>query len=157
MIMLKGKKNIFRASTFSFLIIFMLNAQLWGQAIDRKEQLESQKVAFITKQLNLNVEEAQKFWPVYNEFQSKKAEINKSRREILKKLVAENPELSDEELTQLSDSFVKLHLDEAKLAKTYHEKFKTVLPIKKVVAYYKSEQRFKRFLLKEVQNRKRGR
>ena len=31
-----------------------------------KENVEALKVAFITKHLNLNVEEAQKFWPAYN-------------------------------------------------------------------------------------------
>jgi hypothetical protein len=31
-----------------------------------KENVEALKVAFITKYLNLNVDEAQKFWPAYN-------------------------------------------------------------------------------------------
>jgi hypothetical protein len=31
-----------------------------------KENIEALKVAFITKHLNLNAEEAQKFWPAYN-------------------------------------------------------------------------------------------
>lgn len=31
-----------------------------------KENIEALKVAFITKHLNLNSEEAQKFWPAYN-------------------------------------------------------------------------------------------
>ena len=31
-----------------------------------KENVEALKVAFITKHLNLNVDEAQKFWPAYN-------------------------------------------------------------------------------------------
>jgi hypothetical protein len=31
-----------------------------------KENVEALKVAFITKHLNLNAEEAQKFWPAYN-------------------------------------------------------------------------------------------
>ena len=38
---------------------------------NKKENIEAQKVAFITSKLNLTTEESQKFWPVYNEYESK--------------------------------------------------------------------------------------
>ena len=139
------------------IMITMFAGNLIGQTTNRREQIESQKVALITKQLNLTVEEAQKFWPVYNEFQQKKEEIIKKRRQMLKKLSSENPQLPDDQLLKLSDAYIKLQLDESGLASTYHEKIKAVLPIKKVVAYYKSEERFKRFLLSEVQKKRKTR
>ncbi len=135
-------------------ILFLIGQNLLAQAVNRKEQLESQRIAFITKQLNLTVEEAQRFWPVYNEFQQKKENINKNKRQLLKKLVAENNGLSDDKLAGLSDIYIKSQLDEAKLISDYHEKFKTILPIKKVIAYYKADEKFKHFLLQEVQKRK---
>ena len=136
----------------AFILLFGLN--LFGQAVDRKEQLESQKIAFITKQLNLTVNEAQKFWPVYNEMQQKENKINQRKRQILKKISGKDTDLNEKELTELLDTYIKLQLEEAKLANEYHEKFKAVLPIKKVVAYYKAEERFKRILLQQVQKRK---
>ncbi|NJO90245.1 MAG: hypothetical protein HC831_15835 [Chloroflexia bacterium] len=68
----------------------------------------------------------------------------------------ENNGLADNKLAELSDTYIKSQLEEAKLISDYHEKFKTVLPIKKVIAYYKSEEKFKRFLLQEVRMRKKG-
>jgi ABC-type uncharacterized transport system substrate-binding protein len=62
--------------------------------------------------------------------------------------------LADDKLSELSDTYIKSQLNEAKLISEYHEKFKTVLPIKKVIAYYKAEEKFKRFLLQEVRKRK---
>jgi hypothetical protein len=66
-------------------LYILIGHNILAQAVDRKEQLESQKVAFITKQLSLTIEEAQRFWPVYNEFQQKKEEINRNKRQLLKK------------------------------------------------------------------------
>lgn len=43
-----------------------------------RPNIEAIKVAYITKQLNLSAEEAQKFWPVHNEYM---AELKKARQE----------------------------------------------------------------------------
>ena len=44
----------------------------------REEALESLKIAFLSKQLDLTTEEAQKFWPVYNQYVS---DMKKNRQE----------------------------------------------------------------------------
>ena len=48
---------IISLTTYSFIIQGQGNP-------NRKERLEAHKIAFITRHLNLSVEEAQKFWPV---------------------------------------------------------------------------------------------
>lgn len=35
----------------------------------RGEKIEALKIAFITQKLNLSTDEAQKFWPVYNQYE----------------------------------------------------------------------------------------
>ena len=35
----------------------------------KKEKIEAMKVAYLTNELELTVEESQAFWPVYNELQ----------------------------------------------------------------------------------------
>ena len=47
----------------------------------KKEKIKALYVAFITKELNLNEEEAQKFWPVYNLYQSELKAVRKERKE----------------------------------------------------------------------------
>ncbi|MDF1547433.1 MAG: hypothetical protein P1P88_06410 [Bacteroidales bacterium] len=154
---MKKINNKTRLAIGLLLLSFILlesNGYLRAQNVSRKEQLESQKVAFFTKQLNLTVEEAQSFWPVYNEYQRKNDELNSKRRQLLSQLGNET-HLSEKELTVLADNYIILQTDEAKLASQYHEKFKTVLPIRKVIAYYRVEQKYKRFLLQQFQkNRK---
>ncbi len=38
---------------------------------ERKEQIESHKIAYLTTKLSLTPNEAEKFWPLYNEFSRK--------------------------------------------------------------------------------------
>lgn len=122
------------------------------QKNQKRQQIESQKVAFITKRLNLTVEEAQQFWPIYNEYQKKKDAITSKKRQLLKKMNnKKSSSLSDKSLIEASDAYIKLQVEEAQLESTYHEKFKATLPIKKVVAYYQEEERFKVWLLKQMQ------
>ena len=52
-----------------FLIGFAPLVKMHAQPQPEKgQQLESLKIAFISKQLDLNPDEAQKFWPVFNQY-----------------------------------------------------------------------------------------
>src|SRR5512133_1287019 len=44
------------------------------------DKLNAYKIAFFTRRLNLTSQEAEKFWPVYNEFQSKRNAIQTERQ-----------------------------------------------------------------------------
>ena len=55
---------------FLYIFIFLLlsNYLCVAQTESRSEKIEALKIAFITKELNLSPEEAQRFWPVYNNY-----------------------------------------------------------------------------------------
>jgi len=66
------------------IIIFSLclSASICGQQITKEQKLErikAQKMAFITNKLNLSSEEAQLFWPVYNDFFKNKELLNREK------------------------------------------------------------------------------
>jgi len=146
------KKRTFFIVLILFGFLYVENIAAQDDGNDKRAQLESQKIAFITKQLNLTVSEAQKFWPVYNEFQQKNQEIIKKRRQLFFKL-KQNSRLPDDELTKMADQYIQLQLDESKLASEYHTKFKEVLSISKVIAYYRAEEQFKVWLLNQVRGK----
>jgi hypothetical protein len=74
----------------SFLVFFLVVAVTMAQPPERpmgplrkgsrpsKENIEALKVAFMTRHLNLSVDEAQKFWPAYNACVE---ELKKARQE----------------------------------------------------------------------------
>jgi hypothetical protein len=67
-------KKIILSFLFSFFVVAVTMAQPPERPMGprgkgpkpNRENIEALKVAFITKHLNLNAEEAQKFWPAYN-------------------------------------------------------------------------------------------
>ena len=63
--------------------VFMFNVA-FAQP-NKREQREAQKIAFITKLLALTPEEAQKFWPVYNQFEADQKALKKQQKESLKR------------------------------------------------------------------------
>lgn len=120
---------------------------------EKKENIELQKIAFITKKLNLNPEEAQKFWPVYNQFQDKVQELHENRRKELMEAKGKINELSDKEITELVDNEIISRQKEVDLLKEYLAKFKAILPIKKIAKLYEAEEQFKRFLLRSLNDK----
>lgn len=97
-------------------------------------RLPALKIAYITNKLNLTPEEAQRFWPIYNQYS---VELNVTR------LKAGNNQSSE------------LELDESilNIRKKYSAQFNQVLPPYKVDLFFKSEKEFAHFVEKEMERR----
>ncbi|NPA35651.1 MAG: hypothetical protein GXO47_02265 [Chlorobi bacterium] len=117
---------------------------------ERMERLKAQKIAFITQRINLTPDEAQVFWPVYNELALKKEELNKKRKEIAQELKNNKNTYSETEKEKLADEYVGLKLKDANLDIEYHEKFKKILSIDKVLKLYQAEMAFKGYLMNKL-------
>jgi Spy/CpxP family protein refolding chaperone len=151
------KKILVIAASF-FLLSNALYAQS-GQAErmnkgERKEKVEAMKIAYLTNQLDLTPAEAQQFWPVFNEYETKIQAIRQSRRKDKKEGSDNLDQLTDKEVEALIDSEVGFRQKELDVLKEYHAKFKAVLPIRKVAKLYRAQEDFKRELLKKIQERK---
>ncbi len=112
---------------------YLCNAQ---QQQSKQERLQALKVAFITKELKLTTEEAQQFWPVYNQYFD---EIKQARKE--------HP---DDEIA-FEEKVVGIR-------KKYKEEFKRVLKDDvRVNRIYTVDKSYRELLRKELQNRQRFR
>jgi hypothetical protein len=114
------------------------------------ENVESMKIAFITKKLGLTPEEAQLFWPVYNEYTDKLQDVKRKRRADIKDAKHNIEEMSDKDVERSVDNEMAYRQKELDVQKEYHSKFKAVLPIKKVAKLYQAEEQFKRVLLDKL-------
>lgn len=119
-----------------------------------KEKIEAEKVAFLTKKINLTVEEAQLFWPVYNEMQDARGKLHKEKHKLIHKLKDNFDALPDKELEEIADRFIEIEVLEANLKKKYHQKFKKILPIQKLMKYYHAERQFKKYLMEQIRKDK---
>ena len=151
-------KMFFYVSLVFLLILFWsaVSAQYRGDPgqnpTDRRQKIETYKIGFITEKLNLTPQEAQKFWPVYNEYQSKKQDMQK-------KLVSKykdyrtTKEVTEKQATELIDSSLNAMQANLDLAREYYGKLKAILPPQKIVALFTAERQFRRELLQRLANR----
>ena len=120
---------------------------------ERCEQIETLKISFITQKLDLTREEAQRFWPVYNEYQDVLRTLRKERKEEFKTYRERFDELTEEDLSEMVDKQIINRQRELDLRKKYHAEFKSILPIKKIALLYRAEDEFKAKVLREFKSR----
>ena len=122
---------------------------------DKKEQIRSFKVAFLTTELDLSSQESEKFWPLYNAYDNKQFEL---RHEKMK---AFRGKLSDDALNKMNerDAAILLSQMEANdeelflLRKKFSKSLRTILPATKILKLKKSEEDFNRKLLQQYGDR----
>ena len=114
------------------------------------EKIEAMKVAFITKMLKLTPEEAQKFWPVFDQYEQEKRELRKSTLGSIKELKDDGDFTAAEAETAISQ-YVLFKTKELDLLKKYITLFRNILPAQKVAKLISAEDRFKKMLAKQAQ------
>lgn len=118
------------------------------------EEYRNRQKEFLTKAAGLTEAEASAFFPIYFELQREKYKINREFRHSLPnpRNQAADSELTEEKAAQLVDAYNenKLRCDE--LDKKYYERFKTILPAKKLLKIQMAENAFQRQILRDMQN-----
>ena len=121
----------------------------------REQQIQVQKVAYISAFLELTTAEAEKFWPVYNEYEAKIEKLRRAHRVQMKKL-HNIDELSEEEAYTVTEKVLDLEGQHSIIRKEYLVKFAAVLGKKKAAKVYVAEEKFKRELLKKIKKGNHG-
>ncbi|RZL37911.1 MAG: hypothetical protein EOO96_04075 [Pedobacter sp.] len=142
-------KNLFFAA-----LLFLLPSMLWAQK-PRGEEIESLKIAFFTKKLDLSPDEAKVFWPIYNDMQEEQNALRKERfqKMISFRKVTEIDNLTDAQIQSLITSEFDFRQRDLNIEKKYYNRFKAVLPIKIIGKYYRAQEAFKRELLNRFRDK----
>jgi Spy/CpxP family protein refolding chaperone len=136
------------------LALVTFGISLSAQPRERKgeifEKVKSEKIAYLTDKLDLTEEEAQKFWPIYNQYEKEKMEIAKA---MMTSKMRRPKEMTDAEASKFLDSIVDFHEKEAQIEKKYIAKFKGALPVKKVAGLLIAERDFRKVMIDNVKTR----
>ena len=119
---------------------------------ERKEKMKAMRVGFITDALDLTADEAQVFWPVYNEKSDKIESLKKEGFEKMHKLKKEGKNLdalSEKELSEIMTEKLSNEKTIAQLNIDYHEKFLDLIGTKKTFQLYEAEMEFRRELMRK--------
>ena len=143
-----------------FPIIFLLVTSLsFSQGFkEKREKVKALKVAYITEQLELTTDEAQKFWPIYNAFDENQSELRHEKmRAILDRFKPGNVEkLSEEDASNSLIQMEKIEEDLFNLKKKFIKDLQGVISAKKIIKLKKAEEDFNRELLKQMREKRRG-
>lgn len=117
-----------------FILFFInINYFCFAQQDERVRKAEAIQIAYLTKELGLTPDEAQKFWPVFNNYRN---EIKRAK-------------------TQDNIGVVELEEKIVNIRKKYKAEFKKVLPSdKRVNKVFEAEGNFTNMLKNELKNRK---
>lgn len=143
----------------SGIIVFLnlaVNAQDRDSHEERMEKYRAEKVSFLTTRLDFTPAEAEKFWPIYNQMEKERWEAQKSRRDLENKVKEAEETLSDNDVIKLTREFSGSMQKEGALLTNYNEKLLKVLPPKKVLKLYKTENEFRMYMIKKYRDKDRG-
>ena len=119
------------------------------KAQNRLEQFKAEKKAYLIKEIGLTPAEEKQFFPLYEELQSKKFQLNRKVRGEMKRIAHSTMPVSENEYAASAAAINDLPLQEALLEKEYFEKFKKILSPKKMFLYKRAETLFAKKLLKD--------
>ena len=140
-----------------FLIVTIVNAFV-GIAVaqidpdKRDERLAAFRAEVFTRVLHLTSEEAQGFWPVYNDFLD-----HRDQNQAENKSVKQEDQMSDAEVEELIKRHFEKKQRDLDLEKDLYQKLRKVLPMRKIAKIPLAERDFRESLVKKLQENRQKR
>ena len=154
------KKTIYLLIAVMLATTAALNAQGQGQGMGQgmgdNEKLTAYKIAFFTQRLDLTPAEAEKFWPLYNDFSARRNKLQLDRLSLMRYAAQNEANMSNDELSSTADKLAGSFSDEAGLVVSFNNDLKKVLPPAKIIRLYQVENQYKQQLLRELNQRRQG-
>ena len=141
---------------FLILLLFLSVSNLKAQEktdnwCQWKQQFKAEKIAYISTELALTVEEAQKFWPVYNKYDGKLDSIGEARRKLYNPKVTDIHSLKECQCRSILDKCFDLDKEELDAKKAFYEELKKLFSPSKIMLYYHLEHEFRRRIVSDKQ------
>ncbi|WP_291128554.1 sensor of ECF-type sigma factor [Flavobacterium sp. UBA7682] len=142
----------------AILMLFSINSFAQGGRLlkEKKEQIKSMKVAYITNELSLTPDEAAKFWPLYNAFEEKQHEIRKQKlKGYMDRIDDESfDNLSEKEASTLLGQMESTEEELHQAKKKFVASLKGVISSVKILKLKKAEEGFNRKLLQQYRDKR---
>lgn len=138
------------------LTLLLSTTIFYGQRRPDKEKIKTLKVAFITERLDLSSKEAQDFWPIYNDYQENREVLRKKERTQVRGKIKDAASLSEKEANILLQKYLVLEEEQEELDKSFLNEINKVITAKKTLLLLRSEEAFKRQLIKQYRHKKGG-
>jgi len=115
-----------------------------------QQRIKTLRIAYISDKLGLTPEQAEKFWPVYQEYSDKRRVLTQEFREARKDAKQDDP-AKQEELVKLGLALKQKELD---LEKDYSGRLLKIITAQQVLNLRRAEGDFQRIILQQLQQRR---
>lgn len=112
------------------------------------DRVRAQRVAFITEKIDMTSKEAEKFWPLFNEYEQEERQIRQTYRKSQKRVI----DMSDEEARQYLLSRFDMEQDLLDLKRNYFLQLANIISPRKLAGFNRADLEFKKLLLDRIRN-----
>ncbi len=130
-------------------LMLLCGTALYAQR-DKFKAIESEKVAYITKELKLTPAEAQKFFPIYNKYNDEMWELKKAKRGTSS---ASTPARANS-FSGVKRDVIAFDVKEVDIKKKYRNQFSEVVGQSRASQFFQVVEDFNDLLRNELQNRR---
>ena len=130
-------------------IFSVLGTSVFAQNQQAKEKIESARIGFKTERLGLSPEQAERFWPLYNEYRHRNQDASKSFRQFKAGLDRDGP--TEEEIRRLVELELALKQQRLDLEKEFSKRMLEVISTQQVASLREAERDFRGILLRRLQ------
>ncbi len=125
------------------LMLFLAPAVISAQAIDTVEKsrqiIKTQKQSIVAEGMSLTEEEAQAFWPVYENYQEGLRKIDDQYVAFIREYSGLYKDLTTQQAQDMIKKYLDIEGDRLKLKKSYRSKFGKAVSPTKLIRYYQIE------------------
>ncbi|MCG8308375.1 MAG: hypothetical protein MI975_13360 [Cytophagales bacterium] len=134
------------------LILLLISSGAFAQNREAMKKIESARIALITERLGLTPDQAEKFWPVYREYNQERREIRREFRDARQGVDMKN--LTDEQSKRLVQKSIEMKQKELNLEKEYSNRLSEVISTQQLFKLKNAEKDFQQMLLKRIQDQR---
>jgi hypothetical protein len=121
----------------------------------KREQIKTLKIAYITDELKLTADEASKFWPLFNAYEEKQKNFRKERiRSFMDQSgTSAVDKMTEKEAASILNDIENSEEDAFQNRKKFVASLKSILPATKILKLKKAEEGFNKKLLKQFRDK----
>lgn len=111
-----------------------------------RSDLNKDKVSILTEMLDLNSEEAAKFWPVYNAYDKELTKLRDERVAFIRMYAENYGALTDEKVIQIVNGMLDLESRRVQLRKQYFQSIRKTLSTKLAARFLQIESQIEKLV-----------
>lgn len=143
-------RKLIKAPVLILIMMLLMHTTTTAQE-RRQERVHALKVAFVTDKLKLTAEQAEKFWPVYNQYEE---DLKALRQRFMQQYKKGSERISEQEARKNIEDNLDYQEQLILLKRRYQESFLKVISAKQLSELYVAEREFRQLLIQKLRERR---